>query len=108
MTVTGRWRVETIAKRAVTGAVTVEFGADGRITGSTGVNQAMGSYEMVDGELRCSPLALTRMSGPPELMDQQNRLLDALTEPTMIQLEGDRLVLGAGDGRLVLHRVTNG
>ncbi len=102
----GAWCVESLGGRPVIEDPGVEFGTDGRITGRTGLNRMMGSFEVVDGELRCSPLATTRMAGPPELMDQENRLLAALAEPATIELDGDRLVLGTGDHELALVRAS--
>lgn len=106
--VLGRWLVESVGGQPVISDPSVELGADGRITGRTGLNRMMGSFEVVDGVLRCSPLATTRMAGPPELMDQENRLLAALAEPAPIELDDARLVLGAGDHELTLVRATEG
>jgi heat shock protein HslJ len=46
----------------------LEFGTDGRVTGSATVNRLFGPYAIDGGTLTCGPLASTMMAGPPEAM----------------------------------------
>jgi heat shock protein HslJ len=69
------------------------FDHGGRVVGSTGINRFTGTYVVVGDELSFGPLAVTRRSGPPELVDQQQRLLGALARPSRVRVSGDRLDL---------------
>jgi len=69
----------------------LEFGTDGRVTGSATVNRLFGPYAIDGGTLSCGPLAGTMMAGPPEAMEQETRLHRVLAGP----LE----VLAPEDGR---------
>jgi heat shock protein HslJ len=63
-----RWRVEDLAGQGLTGTASIEiaFGADGVLSGSTGVNRFRGLYRFVDDRLTIGPITTTRMAGPPE------------------------------------------
>ncbi len=49
------------------------FGHDGRVSGTTGVNQLTASYSLTADYLTFGPLATTRRSGTPEQMEQEHR-----------------------------------
>ena len=53
----------------------VAFGHDGRVSGSTGVNQLTASYSLTADYLTFGPLATTRRAGTPELMEQEHRVV---------------------------------
>jgi len=76
----GRWQVEDIGGAGVLdgGVPIVEFGTDGSLVASTGLNRIRGTYEVAGGALLTSPLATTRMAGPPAVMHQEQRLVAAL------------------------------
>ena len=80
------------------------FGDDGRLTGTTGVNRVMGRYEVAEGLLTVADAATTRMAGPPEAMEQEQRLLALLDTPRAFVVTGDRLELGDGETLAVLVR----
>lgn len=78
---TGRvWEVVDIAGEPVEleRLPSIEFGEDGRVAGSTGVNRLMGSYELDGSTLHLSQLATTMMAGEPEAMKTEARLVQAL------------------------------
>ena len=54
------------------------FGHDGRVSGTTGVNQLTASYSLTAEYLTFGPLATTRRSGAPEQMEQEHRLVQSL------------------------------
>jgi putative lipoprotein len=56
----------------------VEFTPDGRIVGNTGANRLMGGYEVADDRMRVTQLATTMMSGRPDAMRTETRLVQAL------------------------------
>ncbi len=85
-------------------AADLTFGDDGRVTGCATVNRLMGSYA-VDGDiLTCGALAGTMMAGPPEAMDQEQRLHHALAGPLTVVADesGDRVELRTADGVALL------
>lgn len=59
--------------------ITIRLEDPTQLFGESGVNRYFGSYEQVgkDG-FRASPIAGTRMAGPPELMEQETRYLELL------------------------------
>lgn len=103
----GAWQLFRIGADDALGRPVLQLHEDGRISGNGGVNRLIGSFELVDGALRCGPLGTTRMAGPPELMAQENRLLAVLAEPLAMRRDGSQLVLGTGDDRLTLTRVAS-
>ena len=71
------------------------FGDDGRVTGCATVNRLFGPYSLDGDELTAGPLAGTMMAGPPEAMDQEQRLHRALSGPLTVVVDGsgDRVEL---------------
>ena len=85
----------------------ITFGADGRVSGRATVNRIMGSYDTDRDTLVLSELATTMMAGLPDAMDQERRVLDALSRPLqVVALEGGDVALDDGEDRTVLAPVT--
>jgi heat shock protein HslJ len=76
------------------------FGQDGRISGCATVNRLMGSYAVEADTLTCGSVAGTMMAGPPEAMDQEQRLHRALVGPLTVVADesGVRIELRTEDG----------
>ncbi|GAA5018509.1 hypothetical protein GCM10023258_05360 [Terrabacter aeriphilus] len=74
------------------------FGDDGRVGGSTGVNRLGGRYAVADGVLTVTDAVMTRMAGPPEAMDQEQRLLEVLGVPQPLTTVEGGLALGEAGG----------
>jgi heat shock protein HslJ len=76
------------------------FGADGHLTGCATVNRLMGPYALTGDALVAGPLAGTMMAGPPEAMEQEQRLHRALSQPLTVAVDesGDRVELRGADG----------
>jgi heat shock protein HslJ len=76
------------------------FGEDGRISGCATVNRLMGSYAVEGDALTCGALAGTMMAGPPEAMDQEQRLHRALVGRLTVVADesGVRIELRTEDG----------
>jgi heat shock protein HslJ len=75
------WAIVRIADVAVDeseGSLLLAFGHDGRVSGTTGINQLTASYSVTAEYLTFGPLATTRRSGSPEQMEQEHRLVQAL------------------------------
>ena len=82
----------------------LSFSADGRLSGTTGVNRLMGAFEVRDGLLVVDNAATTRMTGPPEAMEQEQRLLALLGTEQAFVITGDRLEIGDGENVALLVR----
>ncbi|MDN5767132.1 MAG: META domain-containing protein [Humibacillus sp.] len=82
----------------------LNFGNDGGLSGTTGVNRLMGRYEVGEAAVTFGPLATTRMAGPPELMAQEQAVIGVLSGKVAYAVVGDRLTLGADDHGLLLER----
>jgi len=88
--------------------LTVEFGADGKVTGEAGCNRYFAPFTVQGESLTVGPPATTRRyCGAPEgVMEQENRFLEALHSAVRIQFMGDKVRLLSKDGTsaLVLGR----
>lgn len=96
--------------------LTLELGEDGRVGGFAGVNRYFGDYELEEptaagsgkpaapGTVKFGELGATRMAGPPEMMEQERRYLDALRAVDRYRAEGGLLELSAGRGPLLRFR----
>lgn len=84
------------------------FGSDGRVSGRATVNRLMGQYTLEDtlegSTVRFGALATTMMAGPPEHMQQEQRVLDALTGPLEVRNGDDGAVLLVSEAGTVVLR----
>jgi heat shock protein HslJ len=84
---------------------------DGRVSGSAGINRLMGDYTLTDDLLAFGVIATTRMAGPPERMEAEQRFLAALARVgrwSTVDHEPETacsLVLADGDGVELLRLV---
>ncbi|MER7072417.1 META domain-containing protein [Terrabacter sp. NPDC000476] len=89
------WIVVELAGRATSEPrPQLTFGEGGRVGGSTGVNRLGGRYAVADGVLTVTDTVMTRMAGPPDAMDQEQRLLEVLGEPRQLTAGEGELILG--------------
>lgn len=96
------WVVEEIGKKEVLDKVRtfIRFDSAEQVSGSGGINRFGGTCTLVGDKLGFGPLRVTRMAGPPDLMDQEAKFLAALAKVTTYQLdEKDRLHLFDKDGK---------
>jgi heat shock protein HslJ len=82
--------------------LTVDFGADGSVSGSAGCNSFAGTYAVDDADgIAFTPLAATRKMCPGEdVMGQESQFLAALANATNWEIRGDRLQLRDNSGAL--------
>ena len=80
----------------------VAFGHDGRMSGSTGVNQLTASYSLTAEYLTFGPLATTRRAGDPELMEQEHRVVQSLAGMCLFELTAHTLSIDGPLGRVEL------
>lgn len=68
-----------------------------RVGGYGGVNWFSGSYRLDGDRLSLGLLATTMRAGPPELMDQEQKILQALSQARQAVIIDGMLELRAGD-----------
>ncbi|MCY2960410.1 MAG: META domain-containing protein [Planctomycetota bacterium] len=68
-------------------------GDSGSLRGNSGLNSFFGPYALDGSKLRIENLAMTRMAGPPELMEQEGAFVATLCVARSWRVEGDVLVL---------------
>ena len=78
---------------------------NGSVFGKATLNQYSGNLELQeDGEIIWSKaFIMTRMAGPPELMQQETEFTQALMQTSRIILNDAKLVLKSHDGSTVLE-----
>ena len=85
--------------------ITLNFGADGRISGRASCNQYTGGYTLTGESLTLSQAATTRMACEPSLMNQEDKFLELLRNTRRFTLNPDgALILHTGDGRTITAR----
>jgi heat shock protein HslJ len=103
-----RWRIQSIDGQPVGAAepARVDFGHDGRVTGTTGVNNFTASYALSSSHLTIGPLATTRRAAGSEgLRRQEERVIGSLAGMCPVRLEPTRLVIDGPLGRVELVSV---
>ncbi len=85
-------------------SLTLEFGADGRVTGSAGCNRYTGTYAATGADVAIGGVAATRrLCGTPDgVMEQEDAFLKALGMGTRARVDGPRLELRNAEGALAL------
>jgi len=104
-TVTGYNNGQQAVVSVVAGSsLTLEFGADGKLSGSAGCNTYTAPYEVSDESLRIGPAASTRKmcADPAGVMEQEVQFLKALETATTYAIDGHQLELRAADGALAV------
>jgi heat shock protein HslJ len=82
--------------------VTLDFGADGTVSGSAGCNSYTGRYENTAGKVKFPNVFATtrKMCVDAGVMEQEQALLKALGASTTVRIEGGRLELRDAGGAL--------
>jgi heat shock protein HslJ len=96
------WKVKSVSDAEILkdSNVTVEFLDDGALHGMASVNTYRSSWLASGGRLLIShPTAATLKMGPPNLMEQENMYLDALSNVMGYRLRHDGVTLLAKDSR---------
>lgn len=109
-----RWALVSLAGSLPTGdePLTVEFAADGKASGYSGVNRFFGGYQSAEnqpgrGSLRFSELACTKKAGPDPLMKQEAEYLMELQRADAYVAEGGLLEMeSAGAPRLRFRKMS--
>jgi heat shock protein HslJ len=74
--------------------------AEGSVSGSTGCNRLMGSYEQDGNSLRFKQMATTKMACPPPVDAMERAFLQVLGVTTGVQLSGNTLELQDAAGKV--------
>jgi len=106
-TLRGKWLAESIRSGGVIDNLqsTIEIGEDGTVTGNGGCNGFNGTATIAGDTVKFGPLAATRKACPAGVMDQESKLLGALSEARrwMIDEQRDKLILfDEGNREIVL------
>ncbi len=80
-------------------------GQDHRVAGSGGVNRLMGGYTLDGNSLVFSQTAMTMMAGPPEAMQQEHAITNALQRVRTFHIVGDQLTLADESGQPVMKAI---
>ena len=82
--------------------VTLNFGADGQVSGNSGCNNYSGGYETSGAALKVGPLASTMMAcdKPAGVMEQEQQYLTALQNAATFEIAGDTLTIRDADGAM--------
>jgi heat shock protein HslJ len=78
---------------------TITFAKDARVSGFSGVNRFSSSLDvdrLARSEFKLSPIAATRMAGPPAAMDLETKFSTALQDATGYKIQGGTLSLTRG------------
>ena len=100
-----QWEILSIDGQSVEAAdepLLISFGHDGRVSGSTGVNQLTASYSLTADYLTFGPLATTRRAGSPALMEQEHRVVASLAGMCPFRLDPRTLWVDGPLGRVEL------
>ncbi len=83
--------------------LTLAFADGGKVSGSAGCNNFMGTYQASGSSLSFGPAAATRrMCAQQGVMEQEQQFLRALETVATVSHEGDRLELRRADGALAV------
>jgi len=81
--------------------ITLDFSADGQVSGSAGCNRYNGPYKLNGDQITIGMLATTMMMCPDDIMAQEQGYLKLLQTPGTAAKQGDNLVLTLDDGRTI-------
>ena len=76
----GEWKLREIGGQEIPAPLEAKFALEpeGRVHGHSGVNRMSGTWTLDGDTFRFGPLATTRMAGPPEAMELESRVHEAL------------------------------
>jgi heat shock protein HslJ len=113
----GDWTLQSLGGEDVPSALpagakapSLRVSPEGRVSGFGGVNRLSSSLDVEAisrGEFKLSPVAATKMAGPPAAMQLEDRFTRLLGEATGFSVSGDTLQL-FGAGKQQLMRLVRG
>jgi heat shock protein HslJ/phosphoglycolate phosphatase-like HAD superfamily hydrolase len=103
--IVGKWLAKEIDGRGVVDNAdsTLEVADDGSVSGNTAVNRYGGNVTMEGQKIKFGPLRMTRRAGPPALMKQESRFVQALAKVAGFRIDDSTLKLLDSDGHVVVR-----
>jgi len=101
------WRVEDLNGGGVIdkSQTSLEFNAEGRVSGIAGCNRYSADYTTGEGKLSFGQAAVTRRACPPAVGEQERTFLDLFGAIGSYTFDGDgSLILKTADGRTIRAR----
>ncbi|WP_237168560.1 META domain-containing protein [Paracoccus shandongensis] len=103
----GEWKVVSLGgQNVVTGSpATLLFSEDGQVSGNASCNRLVASYTVRGSEISITPGGTTMMMCPPELMEQEQKMMGLLQAVDTYRIdESGALVLGREAGKQIIAR----
>jgi len=102
-TLTGYVHDGTPVQTLTTTTVTLDFGEDGKLSGTAGCNHYFASYEVKGTSVTIGHAGSTLMyCGEPGVMDQESTYLSLLGQAESVVVTDDRLTLSDAKGKVIL------
>ena len=101
----GKWLAKEIGGRGVldNAQSTLEVADDGSVSGNTAVNRYGGNVTMEGQKIKFGSLRMTRRAGPPTLMKQESRFMQALGKVAGFRIDDSTLKLLDSNGHVVVR-----
>lgn len=96
------FQIQDVAGRGVIDSshITLTFGQDGQFSGNMGCNIVFGPYKRSGADLEFGALGATKKMCAPALMNQEQAILDILSDVTRIEQDNEgALIVHTADGR---------
>lgn len=107
----GQWDVKTVGGETVEASEEAPYivfnEAEGTVHGFLGVNLINGNYTLKGEDLAFEHLGTTMMSGLPQDMDLEAKLLDAINAAAVAEVQAEKLVISDSEGKELLTLVRN-
>src|SRR5690625_7389519 len=91
-----------VIKSVLTVRFILDLSEDQKVSGFTGCNRVMGSYELSSGnKVQCENLATTRMACPN--LDLENKILKLLDSANHFKIENETAYLSRGEAPVLIE-----
>ncbi|MCE9677740.1 META domain-containing protein [Shewanella sp. AS1] len=100
----GTWHIEKVQDKGVIdySPAQLTFGEDGKLSGNNSCNQFIGQYQLDGNQLTLTPAGSTMKACVEALMDQEQRVMQALTTVTQASISKGKLRLKDADNKTQL------
>lgn len=85
--------------------ITINFAADGSVSGNAGCNNFMGSYTTDGNTIAIGPLATTRMMCEEEIMQQEMQFIAALESSATYSVRGTMFETRTADDAMAINAI---